>query len=294
MHPLVVTKDPAAVEKEVQAASLSMFPGADSTFVPRAFGWAVECFNGRCDGYQAIDASYHDLEHTLQGTLCMIRLLKGRHHAGVQPVLTEKMFQLGLVAILFHDTGYLKRRDDTQGTGAKYTVIHVDRSASFASEFLARKGFTPEDIRAVQHMISCTGVNAPLNSIPFESELEKVVGFALGASDLLGQMAAEDYVDKLPVLYSEFAEAARHEYGKSDMISMFSSADDLMRKTPAFWEGYVRPKLIEDFGSIHRFLNQPYPSGPNPYWQRIEANMDRLRRQLGQDTNAGHTAAAQS
>ncbi len=75
---------------------------------------------------------------------------------------------------------------------------------------------------------------------------------------------------------------------------MFSSADDLMRKTPAFWEGYVRPKLIEDFGSIHRFLNQPYPSGPNPYWQRIEANMDRLRRQLGQDTKAGHTAAAQS
>ena len=37
----------------------------------------------------------------------------------------------------------------------------------------------------------------------------RIVGFALGTADLLGQMAAPDYVDKLPVLYDEFVEAAR-------------------------------------------------------------------------------------
>ena len=57
-------------------------------------------------------------------------------------------------------------------------------------------------------MIRCTGVNAALSVIPFQSEMEKVAGFALGTADLLGQMAAEDYVDKLPILYAEFAEAA--------------------------------------------------------------------------------------
>jgi len=40
----------------------------------------------------------------------------------------------------------------------------------------------------------------------FRTELEKLVGFALATADLLGQMAAPDYVDKLPILYLEFAE----------------------------------------------------------------------------------------
>src|SRR5881296_389860 len=138
--PLVITKDPAAVEAEVQAAYLSMFPNGDSLFVPRAFGWARECFGGRYRDYQPVDARYHDFEHTLQGTLCMARLLRGRHSAGAQPRLTQRMVELGILAILLHDTGYLKRRDDLEGTGAKYTVIHVTRSAEFAAQLLGEKG----------------------------------------------------------------------------------------------------------------------------------------------------------
>src|SRR5438034_10587676 len=206
MYNPVATKDPAAVEVEVQAAYVSMFPGGDQLFVPGVFGWALDCFSGKYRDYQAVDARYHDFEHTLQGTLCMARLLRGRHFAEAEPRLTQRMVQLGILAILLHDTGYLKRRDDTDGTGAKYTVVHVPRSAEFAAELLGEKGFPEAEIRAVQHMIQCTGVDAVLSVIPFQDELEKVVGFALGTADLLGQMAAEDYADKLPILYSEFAE----------------------------------------------------------------------------------------
>jgi hypothetical protein len=129
-------------------------------------------------------------------------------------------------------------------------------------------------------MIRCTGVNVDLGRVPFQTELEKVVGFALGTSDLLGQMAAEDYVEKLPVLYSEFEESARFYEGKMVGVSSFSSADDLVRKTPDFWAKYVVPKLNNDFWGIQRYLNRPYPNGPNQYVQRVEANIDRLRRQL--------------
>src|SRR5690349_5582183 len=87
MHPQVVTKNPTAVEGEVQAAYLAIFPGGDKTFAPRAFGWAVECFSGKFKDYQAIDAPYHDLEHTLQGALCMAQLLHGRFRAGARPEL---------------------------------------------------------------------------------------------------------------------------------------------------------------------------------------------------------------
>jgi hypothetical protein len=277
MYSPASTKDPLAVQGEVQAAYQAMFPGGDPSFVPRAFGWAVECFTGRYDDYQAVDARYHDLEHTLQGTLCMARLLRARHLAGAAPQLTQEMTHLGLLAILLHDTGYLKKRDDTEGTGAKYTVIHVHRSAEFAAGLLRHKGFSDGDIRAVQNMIHCTGLETAPASISFQSEQERMAGFALGTSDLLGQMAAPDYVDKLPILYSEFAEAARASGNRKHFVAKFSSARQLMEDTPAFWQDYVLKKLDRDFGGLRDFLNDPYPDGPNEYVRRIEANMERLK-----------------
>ncbi|MDB6064375.1 MAG: hypothetical protein JWR26_583 [Pedosphaera sp.] len=280
MYPPVVTSDPAAVLVEVQAAYLGMFPRGDKRFAPKIFRWVTDCFNGRYADYLPIDAQYHDFEHTLQGTLCLARLLHGRHQAGVGPRLTAKLFELGLLAILLHDTGYLKRKGDVTGTGAKYTVTHVDRSADFATGLLKMKRFRASEIQVVQNMILCTDSNLPLAHIPFQSELERIVGFALSTADLLGQMAADDYVPKLPVLYSEFAEAARHPHEKTHPIARFSSASDLMEKTPAFWKVHARRRLEHECGGLYRFLNQPYPAGPNDYIDRIEANMNRLKRQL--------------
>src|SRR5205823_3195731 len=136
----------------------------------------------------------------------------------------------------------------------------------------SEKGFGDSEIKAVQNMIHCTGVDAALSIIPFQSELERIAGFALGTADLLGQMAANDYVDKLPILYSEFAEAARYTKERTNFIGLFSSAADLMKKTPGFWDKYVMLKLERDFGGLYRFLNDPYPSGRNEYLDRIEAN----------------------
>jgi len=281
MFPPVATRDPAAVEMEVQAAYLATFPNADVQFMPRIFGWSLECFSGHYADYQAVDTRYHDFEHTLQGTLCVARLLQGRHSAGAQPQLTQRLFQLGIIAILFHDTGYLKRRGDPEGTGAKYTITHVARSAEFAAKFLAENGFNPTDIRTVQNVIQCTGLDALLSLISFQSEMEKTLGHILGTADLLGQMAAEDYVDKLPSLYAEIEEAKRHAGDTKHFVATFSSAADLMRKTPMFWEKYVQLKLNRDFGGVYQFLNDPYPFGPNVYLERIEANMERLRSRIG-------------
>lgn len=277
MYLTVPTNDPTAVEVEVQKCYLASFPKGDALFVPRIFGWAIECFTGNYRDYQAVDARYHDFEHTLQGTLCMARLLASRHRAGAQPVLSQRTFQLGLVAILLHDTGYLKKRDDTEGTGAKYTVIHVGRSAEFAAHLLAEKGFSLGDIRAVQNMIRCTGVNTTPAAIQFQNEPEKIAGFALATADLLGQMSADDYVEELPTLFEEFSEAARYSKDSASFVGSFTSASELIEKTPGFWVHFVLPKLDREFLGLYRFLSEPYPSGPNQYLQRIEANMDRLR-----------------
>lgn len=273
----VVTKDLIAVRTEVQAAYLAMFPRGDHEFVARVFGWIADCFAGRYGDYQAIDARYHDLEHTLQGTLCMARLLRCRHETGANPKFSQHLVELGIIGILLHDTGYLKHRHDTAGTGAKYTATHVLRSLEFSHQLLTAKGFSAADIRAVQNMIRCTGIDAFLESIGFESEEERIIGHALGTADLLGQMAAEDYVEKLPVLYEEFQEAARHDRGHTDFITKFGGAHDLMQRTPGFWRDYVLPKLEKDFDGLYRLLNQPQPNGRNWYLEQIEANMEKLK-----------------
>ena len=58
---------------------------------------------------------------------------------------------------------------------------------------------------------------------------------------------------------------------------MYSSAEELITKTPDFWRSFVKPKLDRDFAGVYRFLNDPYPDGTNEYLDCVEANMDRLR-----------------
>ncbi len=110
MLPEIDTRVPGVVEEEVRAIYLSMYPEGTRRAVSRAFSWAIRFFSGRFADYQAIDARYHDFEHTLQGTLCLARLLKGRQAAKAAPEASAKMFELSLLAMLFHDTGYLKRK----------------------------------------------------------------------------------------------------------------------------------------------------------------------------------------
>ena len=276
----VDTRDPDAVQREVHAIYQAMYPAGDHGFVARAFGWARDCFEGRYPGYLPIDARYHDLEHTLQGTIGLAQLLQGRQAAGAAPAVDAGAFQLGLIAILFHDTGYLKRSDDPEGTGAKYTAIHVERSAAFAQEFLGAKGYSAGDVFAIQNMISCTGVQVDLPALKFRNETERTIGYALGTADLLGQMAADDYLEKLLVLYDEFAEAEKFPGAPLPAAFHFPSADALMRSTQGFWEHFVLPKINDDFRRLYLFLNDPYPGGPNSFLQRIERNLQRLQQQL--------------
>jgi hypothetical protein len=110
--------------------------------------------------------------------------------------------------------------------------------------------------------------------IPFQSAEERIGGCSLATADLLGQMAADDYVVKLPELFTEFAEAVRFAGADSaGMLAHYKDADDLLRETPGFWRNFVLPRLEGEFGGQHRFLSQPWPDGPNPYIDRIERNL---------------------
>lgn len=258
----------------------SMFADADPRFVGQAFRWFIQSFSGGYHDYQPIDVGYHDVEHTMQGTLCLVRLLHGRHQSGAQPVLDRRGFELGLLAILFHDSGYLKPGSDDQGTGAKYTVDHVERSVAFAEKILAERGYAETDIAAIQNMIRCTEVDTDIDAIRFQSETEKIVGMAVGSADLLGQLAASDYVYKLKDLYVELVESTAHAEKGSEVGGQYTCVEDLMRKTPDFWENYAKKRIENEFQSLYKYLSDPYPDGANAYLERIEANMVKLRQSM--------------
>lgn len=229
-------------------------------------------FAGRFGDFLPIDLGYHDFQHTLQATCCMAEILAGRHTAGITPLIGSRQFELGIAAVLLHDTGYLKTRSDRSGTGAKYTYTHVLRSCAVAASYLPTLGVTLGELDTVLGAIRCTGPTSNIQRIQFPDEIDKLIGCCLASADYLAQMAASDYPDELPLLYREFEESDDF-LGVPRSKRVFQSVDDLIRRTPAFWRKVVEPKLRDDFLGVYRFLARPYPDGPNPYLNAVEHNI---------------------
>ncbi|MBX3745777.1 MAG: hypothetical protein KF833_10765 [Verrucomicrobiae bacterium] len=275
----VDTRNPGAVLDVCESAWRIIGGNHPPPVLGRVFAWVQRAFAGHHPDFEPLDTRYHDFEHTLQGTVCLAQLLLGWHHAPGQPPLPDRALLLGFVAVLLHDTGYLKPRGDRVGTGAKFTPVHVRRSADLAARVLRAECLPEPDIAAAQLMILCTAFDARVAGLPFKNALDRRIGCALASADLLGQMAAPDYVDKLPALHAEFAEVSPDDPAPHPAVS-FPTAADLIRNTPAFWTSYALPRLETEYEGVYRFLNDPWPSGPNPYLLGVEANLQRIRNLL--------------
>lgn len=230
-------------------------------------------FLGRHPDYQKADLRYHDMQHTVLATHCFIDLAEGRVVHGAKPVFGHRDFSLGCVAILMHDTGYLKQRGDIVGTGAKYTNSHVERSCVLATTFLPALGVTDAELEVVVGAIRCTGISAQINQIAFRDDIARLTGCMVATADYLGQMADPDYPEKLPGLFAEFEESNDAEQVPSEK-RMFKSAKDLMAKTGGFWTHFALPKLEKDYEAVYRLLAGP--GGDNPYVASVEANLVRI------------------
>ena len=272
----VDTRYPNDVAEEIVALYQHCFPDTDSSFILPLFDDVKGMFAGEYQNYQAMDTIYHDLEHTLQATLCWVRLMSNRQLIKVEPVITPNQFHIGLIGILFHDVGYLKIREDKEGTGAKYTFVHERRSCEIVDIYLSDKGWNKRDIFSVQHLISCTGPRSNINTIPFHDKAERLMGEAVCTADYIGQMSDYNYVQKLPALYLEFEESDDYRKIPKDN-RLFKSKEELLTGTPYFWEQIVIQKLENDCGGLLYYLSDPYPDGRNPYIQKIEENVSKVR-----------------
>jgi len=264
---------------EIKGFCKENYKEEDISLIELVFKDIIDLFSGRRKGFLRCDTRYHDLSHTLQVVSPFIGIIDGWNKSENPLKISKEFFEMGIIGVLLHDTGYIKTADDIEGTGAKYTFIHPYRSSEFASKYLQEIGFEEDKILSIKNIIMCSGVKVDYNKIRFASEEERIVGYALGTADLLGQMSSPDYPEKLQVLYNEFEEAYRYE-GKEKLnkygIPMFESAEDLIRKTPDFYHNVVMGRFKE-MGDIYKYLKFHFNDSRNHYIEAIEENIERIK-----------------
>lgn len=269
-------EDPDQVRDAVLGLLAARYPGADLAPLRRAFTDVKALFGGTFPGYLRCDTLYHDLRHTLDMTLAMARLLDG-HDRALAPAdqIGPRRAMLGVVVALLHDSGYLKRASEGHiENGAIFTKIHVSRSADFLLRYLPQLGFA-EEAGAAAKLVHFTGYEMDIDDIDLHDPKDRLLGHLVGTADLIGQMSDRMYLEKCrEFLYSEFVwgSIARETLADGREIVRYSSPEDLMLKTPGFYEYVARTRMEKKLGGAERYAAAHF-DGPDLYQTEIGHNM---------------------
>lgn len=253
---------------EVIRVGRGLFPNAPAPALERAFADAARMYRGEHRDYLPCDTEYHDIQHVLDVTLAMARLMDGYQRGGRSGSLelTKEHYLAGVLAALFHDFGYLRRRNDRKHRyGAEYTLTHVSRGAAFLRTYARELGLEERLATAASTLVHFTGYERPAETIRMGDETLRRLGFMLGTADIIAQMSDRCYLEKCrDRLYPEFVLGG---------LAGFASAEDLVMKTPGFYQGACK-RLDDKLGRSYEYAARHF-DGPNLY-------LDEMRK------NAGH------
>ena len=273
----VKTTDPDAVSAEVRRIYAEWYQEADAGSLVRPFKDFAALYRGEHPNYHASDTGYHDMQHVLDVTLAMARLLDGYQRVGREP-LDERMFRLGIILALYHDSGYIRHRKDTRRKqGAEYTLTHVSRSGRYLRSYLPQLGM-PDLAPIAERLVHYTGFEVPVHKIVLPDPVFKVIGNLLGTADILGQMSDRCYLEKcLARLYPEFVAGgiAVRDNGSGEKQVVFESGADLVLKTPGFYR-HAEDRLENVLGSAHRYAEKHF-DGKNLYVEAVENSVNYAR-----------------
>ncbi len=271
----VNTTDPAAVNGEVNRIFLELYPKASLHLINRCFRDLTRLQTGEYPGYHACETGYHNLQHSLDVTLAMARLMDGYERTQDRSgELGARLFRFGIVTALFHDIGYLRKVNDTRHkNGAEYTQKRVMRGAKFLEDYMNRIGMA-ELAPIASRIIHFTGYEKSIARIDVPNLTFRLIGNMLGTADIIAQMADRCYLEKCrDRLYPEFVEgglAARDETDRRAGV-MFRSVEDLMQKAPTFYKN-ASVRLNDQLGSAHGYVDKHF-GGQNLYFDEIDKNM---------------------
>ena len=273
----VNTTDAGEVSDVVSGIYRQLYQCDEPASMVRAFEDLRKLYRGERPGFHECDTDYHDIQHVLDVTLAMVRMMDGYVRNHTARSLNERLFQFGVVAALYHDSGYIRNRRDTKHqNGAEYTLVHVGRGERFLHEYLPEIGMA--DLVPAACTVHYTGYEVPADRIRLPGPEFLILGHMLGSADILGQMAARCYLEKCyDRLYPEFVRGGiarrRNTDGSEEVI--FASAADLIFKTPRFYHG-ANKRLKQDLGGCYQYVERHF-GGQNVYFDELEKNINYAR-----------------
>ena len=277
------TTDPVCVKLEVVRIFRALY-SRQAPSLETAFDDVARIYRGDYPGFAKCDTQYHDLQHILEVTLAMARLLDGYERSrGDARSLGERFFQLGVVCALYHDVGYIRRANDKKHrNGAEYTTIHVSRGGRFLRGYLPTIGME-EFADVAGSILHFTGYERPVKTIRVADPIYKLVGSLLGSADIIAQMSDRCYLEKCrDRLYPEFvAGGITKKVTDNGEIVVFASPDDLLRKTPGFYKNAVK-RLDDDLGGTYALAQKHFGGGANLYMEALRQNIRFVENAQGQ------------
>lgn len=280
----VQVSDPVSVRNAVHELFAETFPGMSFDKLWLAFYDFERLFTGRYPGYKGCDTTYHDMQHTLDMTLALARLVSG-YERSVEPPdrLGAARAQMAIITSLFHDSGYIRHntRDKDFTNGAEFTLYHVSRSADFLRRYLPELGLA-KDVGVSSMIVHFTGYELDLDKIELDDPRDIICGHLIGTADLIAQMADRCYLEKCrDHLYNEFVVGgvAVENAKPGEYMIRYHSGEDLLEKTPAFYQQVMRERLNSKFNRVYRYIEVLY-NGQNPYIDAIRVNVTHLVRVL--------------
>ena len=201
----VNVSDSASVRDAVLGIFRDIYPQFNASALKQAFEDCNDLFDGRYLSYLPCDTLYHDKQHTLDMTLALARLISGHEQTVTHPgrIGPDKAI-IGIIAALYHDSGYMRHKHEQQHNGAEYTITHVSRSAAFLKQYML-KSRLDEHAQLSANMVHYTGYEMHPDQIKLPDEKTHRVGHMLGTADLIAQMSDRCYLEKCrDRLYIEF------------------------------------------------------------------------------------------
>ena len=137
---------------------------------------------------------------------------------------------------------------------------------------MRRLGFRDELANLAATLHHFTGYERKAQAIRIGRGLPRRVGEMLGTADIIAQMSDRCYLEKCrDRLYPEFVLGALGAPKKGRKLAEFTSGDDLVARTPAFYEGATR-RLNDDLGQAYLYAER-YFDGENPYLDGMRKNV---------------------
>jgi hypothetical protein len=244
--------------------------------IEAAAGDILDLFAGKFPGYHACDTEYHDIHHTTMVFLTTARIADGLGF-GREPFPADLSRDL-YVAALCHDVGYIRAIDEEGGTGARFTSVHVRRSADFVLKYAHRWGLPEASASRIFRLVNATGLRGEFGEQAWDGSREREAGMVLASADLVGQMSDRKYLEKLLFLYNEFKEAGFPGY---------DTEFDMLRKTMDFYKLTIERLDVELEGVrslARKFFAERHGIDRDLYTEAIDHQMNYLRNILDDES----------